>query len=45
MENDLNFDMETEFEPLDDSEIRMLLDLFDIWNSAILLTYNMYYYL
>ncbi|XP_047965278.1 NAC domain-containing protein 90-like [Salvia hispanica] len=30
MENDLNFDMETEFEPLDDSEIRMLLDLFDI---------------
>ncbi|XP_047965274.1 NAC domain-containing protein 90-like [Salvia hispanica] len=30
VENGLNSDMETEFEPLDDSEIRMLLDFFDI---------------
>ena len=30
MENGLDFDMETEFEPLDHSEIHMLLDLFDI---------------
>ncbi|XP_047953528.1 NAC domain-containing protein 90-like [Salvia hispanica] len=30
MENDLNFDMETEFEPLTNSEIRMLHDLFNI---------------